>query len=119
MKSLLIIEKMKKIFKNIFSLFITLIVLAACQNMKDGLTGKKKSNTDEFLVKKKSPLVLPPEFTKLPVPGKSINNNNIIEDGIDIEKILTENKSKTKIKSVDETPNASLEKSIIEKIKSN
>ena len=111
---------MKKIFKNIFSLFITLIVLAACQNMKDGLTGKKKSNTDEFLVRKKSPLVLPPEFTKLPVPGKSINNNNnITEDGIDLEKILTKNKSKTKIKSVDETPNASLEKSIIEKIKSN
>ena len=40
-------------FKIISSLFIVLITLTACQNVKDGLTGQKKKNTDEFLVKKK------------------------------------------------------------------
>ena len=50
MKYLLIIKKMKKIFKNISYLFIALIMLNACQSVKDGLSGKKKTNSDEFLV---------------------------------------------------------------------
>ena len=37
---------------------------------KRGLTGQKGNNTDEFLVRKKDPLILPPEFGKLPTPGE-------------------------------------------------
>ena len=59
---------MKTVFKNIFYLFLFLATLSACQSVKDGLTGKKQTNMDEFLVKKKDPLVLPPEFEKLPQP---------------------------------------------------
>ena len=39
--------------KNFFLLFIILSVLTSCQSVKDGLTGKKQNNSDEFLVKKK------------------------------------------------------------------
>ncbi|SVE00552.1 uncharacterized protein METZ01_LOCUS453406, partial [marine metagenome] len=37
--------------------------------VKKGLTGQKTSSTDEFLVEKKDPLIKPPNFEKLPVPG--------------------------------------------------
>jgi hypothetical protein len=84
---------MIKMFKIISSLFIVLITLTACQNVKDGLTGQKKKNTDEFLVKKKSPLVLPPDFDQLPVPKKTIDNS-VIEEENDLKKILTQDKSK-------------------------
>ena len=46
---------MKNITKNLFYLFVILISLAACQSVRDGLEGKKKGGTDEFLVKKKIP----------------------------------------------------------------
>jgi hypothetical protein len=105
-------------FKIISSLFIVLITLTACQNVKDGLTGQKKKNTDEFLVKKKSPLVLPPDFDQLPVPKKTIDNS-VIEEENDLKKILTQDKSKIDTASKNEPSNDSLEKSIIEKIKSN
>ncbi len=57
--------------KNFFLLFIILSVLTSCQSVKDGLTGKKQNNSDEFLVKKKNPLVLPPDYGKLPTPDNS------------------------------------------------
>ena len=46
---------------------------------------------DEFLVEKKSPLKLPPEFDQLPLP-KSENNNEINnqEDDSQLQEILTQ-----------------------------
>ena len=37
----------------IFLLIAIVSLTSACNNVKDGLSLKKKSNTDEFLVKKK------------------------------------------------------------------
>ena len=34
-------------------LLLLFILLSSCQAVKDGLTGKKNNNSDEFLVKKK------------------------------------------------------------------
>jgi hypothetical protein len=51
----------------IFLILIIVITLTSCQSAKDALTLKKKSNADEFLVEKKSPLVLPPDYGKLPI----------------------------------------------------
>ena len=71
---------------------------------------KKLTNTtDEFLVKKKQPLVLPPEFDKIPEPG-SIKNRNINEKE-NIKKILKAPKENIKRKN-----SSNIEKSIIEKI---
>ena len=39
-------------------------------NVKRGLTGAKQESTDEFLVKKKDPLILPPDFDSLPSPSE-------------------------------------------------
>ena len=40
-------------------LFLLPIFLNACQSIKDGLSGKKSENSDEFLVQKKNALVVP------------------------------------------------------------
>ena len=69
------------------------IFLASCANtfdsVKRGLTGAKKSSADEFLVKKKDPLILPPDFENLPIPDEapilleesSIFENTLEDDG--------------------------------------
>ena len=46
----------------LYLLFTVLILLNACQAAKDGLTGKKRSNADEFLVEKKKSLGVTTKF---------------------------------------------------------
>ena len=72
-------------------ILILLVALAglSCQSIKDGLSGKKSENSDEFLVQKKSPLVLPPKFLELPQPKDKDEENIQLEEEIDIEKILS------------------------------
>lgn len=86
--------------------------MTSCQSVQDGLTGKKRSETnDEFFVIKKNPLTMPPDFQKLPKPlDEEIEN---IEDESDIKKLITENKEGSNDSS---TTNSSLENSILEKI---
>jgi hypothetical protein len=119
MKYLLIIKKMKKLLKNIFFIFIILCTFSACQSVKDGLTGKKQSNSDEFLVKKKNPLSQPPEFENLPKPETLIKNDDQNYSEISLKEILTKNTIVENTLSTDETSSGSLEKSILEKIRSN
>jgi len=64
----------KKNFRIITILFC--IYLNGCQSLKDTFEGKKGNNSDEFLIEKKSPLVLPPNFKKLPEPQNSVEKNN-------------------------------------------
>ena len=54
-------------------IYILLFVfLTSCadsfDSVKRGLTGAKKSSADEFLVQKKDPLIIPPDFENLPTP---------------------------------------------------
>ena len=63
--------------------FFILIILAGCQSAKDALTLKKKNNSDEFLVEKKSPLVLPPDYGQLPQPKEIINDQSKKKDNLD------------------------------------
>ncbi|MBD1137739.1 DUF3035 domain-containing protein [Pelagibacterales bacterium SAG-MED43] len=97
-------------------LFGLILLLTACGGAKDALTGKKKSATDEFLVEKKNPLVMPPDFGKLPMPTTDESNNNKKEDSVDEIKELLSNKDNVSVKN-NQTKSTSLEKSILEKIK--
>ena len=110
---------MKNLFKKIFLILIILFTVSACQSVKDGLTGKKQSNSDEFLVKKKNPLSLPPDFENLPEPTTSNKNDDKNDTEISLKEILTENANTKSTVSVSETSIGSLEKNILEKIKSN
>ena len=49
-------------------IFLIFIILNSCESAKEGFTLQKQNRADEFLVKKKNPLVLPPEFSELPIP---------------------------------------------------
>tara|TARA_B100000780_G_scaffold26366_1_gene16684 strand:+ start:188 stop:547 length:360 start_codon:yes stop_codon:yes gene_type:complete len=119
MKYLLIIKKMKNLFKNIFLTLLILCAFSACQNVKDGLTGKKQTNSDEFLVKKKNPLSLPPDFENLPKPT-TLNKKDDQNDGeISLKEIINKNANTKSTVSVSETSISSLEKEVLEKIKSN
>jgi len=89
-----------------------LLFLMSCQSVKDGLTGKKTNNTDEFLIKKKNPLVLPPEFEKLPEPRDTVKKEE--EDIFNILKIVK--KDQKEIKNIEIEKSESLEKSILKKI---
>ena len=64
-------------------------------NVKRGLTGAKQKSTDEFLVQKKDPLILPPNFDSLPSPS---DRGEAIEEmsGFSIEKTLKQ-ESETEI----------------------
>ena len=97
-----------------FLLFIVFIFLGACQAAKDGLTQKKRSNADEFLVEKKNPLELPPDFDDLPVPLEQGEEENIqANNEQDIKNIL---EIDTNEENSQETNSQSLEQLILEKI---
>ena len=72
-----------------FFLICIFFILSACQSLKDGLAGNKNNNSDEFLIEKKNPLEMPPEFGALPVPIKKGNQTEQAENiDEDIEKLL-------------------------------
>ena len=61
--------------KKIIYLLFVISFVTSCQTMSDvkrGFTGEKKSSTDEFLIKKKDPLVMPPDYENLPTPDERI-----------------------------------------------
>ena len=97
--------------------FLILIFLNSCGTVAEGLGGSKKKGSDEFLVEKKSPLVLPPSFGELPEPGKEPEENIISDkkDTSDIEDIINQSSSISTTEKSDDTKN-SIEESIIQKI---
>ena len=107
---------MKKTNPLIASFFIILF-LNSCGTIAEGLGGSKKKGSDEFLVEKKSPLVLPPSFGELPEPGKGPVESIISDkkDTSDIEDIINQSFSTSTSKKIDDTKN-SIEQSIIKKI---
>ena len=66
-----------KYLKIIF-IIIIFIGLNGCTNFRDAVTGQKKKTTDEFLIKKKDPLILPPDYDNLPIPKSKKNLREII-----------------------------------------
>ena len=68
---------MKKIKLNLILLIALVPLLTFCSGVRDALEGKKRSEqNDEFLVKKKNPLQMPPDMNKLPMPGDDLAIEN-------------------------------------------
>ena len=97
--------------------FLILIFLNSCGTVAEGLGGSKKKGSDEFLVEKKSPLVIPPSFGELPEPGKEPEENIISDKKVtsDIEDIINQSSTTSTSEKSDDTKN-SIEQSIIKKI---
>ena len=80
-----------KIIKNI--LFI--ITFSSFINSCEGFALKKKSTSgEEFLIEKKDPLILPPDFSKLPEPKEQIENQDNEEEKLVIDNVFSEGNSK-------------------------
>jgi len=92
------------------------IVLYSCQSAKDALGGKKRSEQgDEFLVEKKNPLAMPPDYEKLPTPGNQEVSPETFSDNDEVKDLLNVQDS-NEIDSNNDTNTADIESSIIEKI---
>ena len=107
---------MKKIFK-LTTIIISILFLNSCGTVKEGFNSQKKNSIDEFLVEKKSPLVMPPDFNELPLPQQT---NQVIEnqEKTDIKSLLTDNKD-IDLDNQNTNQNTNFENSILEKIKNN
>jgi len=101
--------------KKITIIFICLIFLESCSGVREGFTLKKKSSVDEFLVEKKSPLVLPPDFGKLPYPQNQVKNDNTKDE--EIKKLISKEGKNLSVANETISKPTSIEKSILEKIK--
>jgi len=88
---------MKYILKISLALIIAFI-LKGCANVKEGLSLKKKEGVDEFLIERKNPLTVPPDFSSLPKPRNS-NDENKVDKDIDLKKVLTETPEDTSFSS--------------------
>ena len=94
-----------------------MLVTASCQSVKNALSGARQENSDEFLVQKKNPLVLPPDFTDLPVPFDESPKVTEVQIEDDIEKLLgVENNTKN---TNDTSDSSSIESFVLKKIKEN
>ena len=99
--------------KKIVYISIFAICVTSCadtfSSVKRGLTGAKADSSDEFLIKKKDPLILPPDFENLPSPDERVSTTeeiSIFEKSIEI---IDEESSST---------SSSVEDSILKKIQS-
>ena len=99
---------MKKFF--LFCIFLTLL---SCSTVKEGFQNNKKNNSDEFLVEKKSPLVMPPDFDELPIPSNNNENEEFTQNSLK-EMIQNNNKS-----SASSNASKNFQESLIDKIKKN
>ena len=105
---------MRKLILNVI-LILAFFLLQNCSTIKEGFTSQKKNSVDEFLVEKKSPLVMPPDFAELPVPGVETVTED--KDQSEIKSLLSSDNKKPNNKiNTTQTP-TTLEGSILEKIK--
>tara|TARA_B100000401_G_C52439459_1_gene546600 strand:+ start:178 stop:501 length:324 start_codon:yes stop_codon:yes gene_type:complete len=106
---------MKNINKLFFIVFtLSIFFLNSCKSVKENLSIKKKDSTDEFLVEKKNPLILPPDYKDLPKPLSEENALEPKEKEVDLSKIFKNSEKKQKNSS---DVNRSIEELIREKIK--
>ena len=108
---------MKK-YKNLF--FVTLISLFffSCTSVKDGLTLKKKENTEQFLIEKKKPLIMPPDFDDLPQPGNLDLENEKAEnenDEINLDSLI-QSSNKSNGENIDAEISSEIQKKIDKKL---
>ena len=95
-----------------FLIFIFLILIS-CSSFKEAgkvLRNEKTNTTDEFLVKKREPLILPPDFKEIPEPGSIKKENNSEQQKLKIILKAPNNENSN-------SSSSNVEKSIIDKIR--
>ena len=103
--------------KILFLIVIYGLLSSSCSTVQKAFDPERKNSSDEFLIEKKSPLSMPSDFEKLPLPqNKQTDDQNQSDD---IETLITNSDlDNNENKSID-NGSKELEESIIDKIKSN
>ena len=99
-------------FKKITYIIILIFFITSCadtaSSIKRGLTGAKKTSGDEFLIMKKDPLILPPDYENLPIPNEETVTEEISTFEKNLGTLIEDNSSRS----------SSVEDSILKKIRS-
>ena len=104
-----------KIIKNILLIITVSFFIYSCEGFK---LKKKSTSGEEFLIEKKDPLILPPDFSKLPEPNEQIENQDNEEEKLVIDNVFSEGNSKNGENNDNKVNQKSdLKKSILDKIK--
>jgi len=75
---------------------------------------KKAESGEEFLIEKKDPLVLPPDFSKLPKPNEQPEK---VDEEVNIISVFDEEQSSSDIDNNQNSSKSDIKKSISDKIK--
>ena len=104
-------------YMRLILLVIMSLVIYSCGTVKESFNNQRKNSSDEFFVKKKSPLVIPPSYNELPNPTKNLNKKEAKEDNIKSLLNLDNNKSD----NINETQNLNknFEDILLDKINNN
>ena len=97
---------------NLHFIFI-FVLLASCVSVKESFDSKK--NSDEFLVEKKSPLLMPPDYNDLPVPDSEDTKNK--DESNQVKELITKSNNTNSNSNKSNNSKSSFEKLLIEKIK--
>ena len=108
---------MKK-YKNLFFVVLIGLLLFSCSSVTDGLTLKKKQNTEQFLIEKKKPLIMPPDFDDLPLPGNlDVENEPVVNDdsGLDLDSLI-QSSNKSNGENINDEISSEIQKKIDKKL---
>ena len=101
----------------LFFLLNLIFLLTYCSTAQKAFTNQKKSSTDEFLVEKKTPLVMPPNYNELPLPTEKNSKTDLEENNV--KNLFKNNNNETKSSAGSQNESGNFEESLLEKIKKN
>tara|TARA_B100002052_G_scaffold27939_1_gene21638 strand:+ start:360 stop:680 length:321 start_codon:yes stop_codon:yes gene_type:complete len=104
-------------YLKILVLLNLILFIYSCGAAREGFTNQKKENKDEFLVEKKSPLMMPPDYDELPLPNSEVGDTQNSENNV--KKLIVNNENDNSKSLNQDGSNKKIEESLIEKIKNN
>ena len=106
---------MIKIFNKILVIITLCLFITGCNTVKKAFDPQRKNSSEEFLVEKKLPLSMPPEFDELPIPSnEKVDKESQISN---IESLIIDKDSNEKSEIIESDKD--FEELILDKIKNN
>ena len=100
-----------KIINKTLLIVIIILLFNSCSGFK---LKKKSSSGEEFLIEKKDPLILPPDYSELPKPNEQNNQSIKEDDQIKLETIFSDDNLNNG--SDDKETESGLKESVLKKI---
>tara|TARA_Y100000389_G_scaffold109657_1_gene106743 strand:+ start:285 stop:605 length:321 start_codon:yes stop_codon:yes gene_type:complete len=106
---------MIKNIKSLLLIIFSTVLVSSCGSVEKAFNPQNKNTSEEFLVEKKSPLSIPPNFDELPVPSnEKVDKDSQINN---IESLISEESNNENLETVESDKD--FEQSILDKIKNN